>query len=142
MMGALPPDVRVRLIKLAGMLGSAFAAEREAAIGRCNDLLKLHHATWEEALTPEMVVIKAPSAPVSAAPPPPLARSWMLVVLEIQQFHMGALRVTARYNEPEFLQDIVARGRAPSPRQGKWLADIAVRCGVALWDDYDPDDYC
>jgi hypothetical protein len=130
---ALAPDVRLSLIKLAGMLGSDHAGERDAAIAKCNALLRANNATWQEALTPSAAQL-APAPP----PPPPIPRSWRAVAEELLVFHTNALRVTPRYDEPQFLQDLCDRGWAPSPRQAAWLADIARRCGLAVWDGYTP----
>jgi hypothetical protein len=129
---ALAPDVRLRLIKFAGMLGSIHPGERDAAIGKCNELLRANNATWEEALTPTPLPAPPPT------PPPPMPRSWRAVAEELLVFHANALRTTPRYDEPQFLQDLCDRGWAPSPRQAKWLADIARRCGLAVWDGYSP----
>lgn len=129
---ALAPDVRLRLIKLAGQLTAEQETVRALAALKCTELLRANGSTWEEALTPPATQL----AP--APPPPPIPRSWRAVAEELLVFHANALRVTARYDEPQFLQDLCDRGWAPSPRQAQWLADIARRCGLALWDGYRP----
>lgn len=130
----LAPDVRLRLIKLAGQLTAEQENIRALAALKCTELLRANGSTWEEALSPAPLPVPSP-APPSA---PPIPRSWRAVAEEILVFHANALRITGSYDEPSFLNDLCARGRAPTFKQAKWLADIACRCGIALWDDYIP----
>jgi hypothetical protein len=128
---ALSSDTRARLMKLAGLLASNHEGEQLAALGKCNDLLRANKATWADALSPPTQAVTIVNQP---PPPPPVPRTWRNVAEEALVFHPGALRVTDRYDEPQFLQDLLARGRAPTTRQATWLADIAHRCGLPTWD--------
>ena len=121
-------DIRMRLIRLAGMMGSVHQGERDAAITKCNELLLANGLTWAEALSPT----------ASPPPPPPIPRSWRAVAEELMIFHAGGLRLTGKSDEQQFLHNLCDRGGAPTLRQSRWLADIAQRCGVALWDGYRP----
>jgi hypothetical protein len=125
---ALDPDKRAHLIKLLGMLGSNFAGERENAGKMADELVRAAGTTWREILTPKEG--SAPAAPTVPQGP----RTWVHFIEDVIEKHYGALRSGAKYNELEFLTDMLARGLAPSPKQEKWLRDIGVRCGVPLWD--------
>jgi hypothetical protein len=55
MSAKLPPPAHaklVKLVKLAGMLGSAFDGERANAARMATDLLREYQTTWAEQLTP------------------------------------------------------------------------------------------
>jgi hypothetical protein len=125
----LPPDALARFIKLANMLSSSFPNERAVAIVKCNELLQQHRMTWEELLlAPQQI----------ASPPAAMPRTWRNVAEEILAFHPDVLR-QSRYDETQFVSDLLARGwPVLSCKQSKWLADIARRAGVPLWDGFIP----
>jgi hypothetical protein len=127
---ALAGNKLTLLVRMLGMLGTNNDHER-AVVGRKIDtLVKAEGATWPELLAPK------PAQAVATVPAGP--RQWPHVVEDILEKHIGALRKNANYDEFTFLTDILSRGLALSPRQQKWLIDIATRCGVPLWDGATP----
>jgi hypothetical protein len=121
---ALAPEALNRLIKLAGLLGSAHDGERAAAALKCSEFLALQGLTWSDLLQPPPVPVPQPG---TASGP----RTWRVVAEEILLNHYGALFAP---REIEFLTGILQRGFAPTPKQAAWLAKIARRCGVPGWD--------
>jgi hypothetical protein len=115
---------------MLGMLGSAHDGERAAAGLKIHQLITAEHVTWEELLAP-----KPGQALATVAQGP---RLWVHTVEDILEKHYSALRVTQKYNEIEFLTDVLGRALAPSPKQQKWIVDIANRCGVPLWEGCAP----
>jgi hypothetical protein len=122
---ALSDDELTRLIKIAGLFGSDRDGERSAAARMFWELLKRHD------LMPEDVLRPALTTRVVQVVQPPAPRTWRVVTDEILMNHYGALRAP---KEIEFLTGMLAKGRAPTERQAIWLTDIALRCGVPLWN--------
>jgi hypothetical protein len=120
---ALAPEALSRLIKLAGLLGSAHDGERAAAALKCSEVLAVHGLTWVDVLQP--------ASPVPQPATAPTPRTWRVVAEEILYNHYGALLVP---REIEFLTGLLQRGFAPTPKQAAWLAKIARRCGVPGWE--------
>jgi hypothetical protein len=116
----LADDARIRLVKLAGMFGSAHDGERAAAA------LKFHALQQQLGLMPEDVLRPQPPAVVMPAGP----RTWRTVCEEVLGNHFGALY---QPREVDFLTQLLAVGRAPTPRQAAWLVKICHRTGVPLW---------
>lgn len=56
----LPPAAADRLVKLAGMLGSAYDGERANAAAAATRLLEQHGTTWREILAPAQPRHRAP----------------------------------------------------------------------------------
>jgi hypothetical protein len=127
---ALPPDKLTLLIKFLGMLGSDHDGERAAAALKASALVKAAGTTWDTLLRPK------PAQAIATVPQGP--RTWAHFIEDVLEKHGGALRTGAKYDEFTFLTDMLARGAAPSPKQTKWLIDIAVRTGVPLWDGATP----
>jgi hypothetical protein len=122
---ALSDADRARLVKLARMLGSPFDGERAAAGLLIHGLLAKQGIDWAELLQPAQ-------PPAVVVPPPP--RTWAVVAEEILAARYSAVRA----REAEFLTGLLLQGWAPSEAQADWLADIAERCGIPLWDDPPP----
>jgi hypothetical protein len=127
---AIDPTKLSLLVKLLGLLGSEHAGERDTAARKASELLKDAGTTWEQLLVPQQALT------VTAVPAGP--RLWVNTVEDILEKHYSALRITQKYNEVEFLSDMLTRGLAPSEKQKKWIVDIATRCGVPLWEGCTP----
>lgn len=116
-----------RLIKLCGMMGSAHAGERDAAVGKVNAFLVEHKLTWADVLTPPPAL---PAVQVTVGDedvPPPI--TWQVVALQILQRYQPVLRGD---RELEFVQSLLQRGYGSlTPPQEKWLRDIARRAGLS-----------
>lgn len=61
----IPPELRLRLAKIAGRLGSDHEGERAAAGLMATRLLRAHNATWEDALLAVPPAILEPNPPQS-----------------------------------------------------------------------------
>jgi hypothetical protein len=116
----LADDDRVRLVRIAGMFGSAHDGERAAAA------LKFHALLQQLGLMPEDVLRPQPPAVVVPAGP----RTWRVACEEILAAHFGALY---QPREVDFITQLLADGRAPTPRQAAWISKICARTGVPLW---------
>jgi hypothetical protein len=135
----VPSDAeRVRWVKILRMLGSQFPGERAAAGLLIHELVAARGYDWAELLRPEQTPVAPPGPGTPGSPPPgPAAsstRTWSVVAEEL----LTSYYATLRPNAVEFLTDLPQRGWALSEAQADWLADIADRCGVALWEDPPP----
>lgn len=124
---ALSEGELARFIKLCGMMGSAHAGERDAAVGKVNAFLAEHKLTWADVLTPPPSL---PAVQVTVGDedvPPPI--TWQVVALQILQRYQPVLRGD---RELEFVQSLLQRGYGSlTPPQEKWLRDIARRAGLS-----------
>jgi hypothetical protein len=116
----LADDDRVRLVRIAGMFGSAHDGERAAAALKFHALLQQLGLMPEDVLCPQLPAVVAPAGP----------RTWRVVCEEVLGNHFGALY---QPREVDFLTQLLADGRAPTPKQAQWVSKICGRCGVPLW---------
>ncbi len=120
------PEDRARLIKLAGL----FSSDHD---GECVNAARMFWAFLQSrGLMPEDVLAEPPARTqvqiVQAPPLPP--RTWRVVAEEVWTSCYHGLNSRER----EFLHDILTRGWAATERQVAWLAGIAGKRGIALWE--------
>lgn len=73
----LPPDKRTRLIKLLGMLGSAYEGERANAASMIDRIMKEYKLTWTDVLGTATAAQQQPSPPAGAGEGRDDFDSWM-----------------------------------------------------------------
>lgn len=118
-MMALRPSELQKLSAILGRLGSDFAGERDAAALAASRFLRDRKLVWDQVLGAGAVVTATE----------PVQRYWKDTAEQILARHARALTDW----ELEFIQDLLRRGRAPSPRQEAKLRDIAAKTGVPAW---------
>lgn len=128
-----------RFIKLCGMMGSAHAGERDAAVVKVTAFLAEHKLTWEDVLVPPpglpAVQVSVGDRPARQPPPPQrdaygnlIAPGWQHAALHVLN---SALAVLKGDRELDFVESLLQRNRPSlSPAQEKWLRDICLRAGV------------
>lgn len=119
-MMALRPGELQKLSAILGRLGSDFAGERDAAALAASRFLRDRKLIWDQVLGAE---------PVVTATDPGGTRYWKDTAEQVLARHSRALSEW----ELQFVQDVLRRGRAPSPRQEAKLRDIAAKTGVPAW---------
>lgn len=135
---ALSESELARFIKLCGMMGSAHAGERDAAVGKVNAFLAEHKLSWTDVLVPppSLPAVRVtvgddepPATPQRDAYGNLVAPSWRHAAMYVlQQPHRGVLKGD---RELDFVQSLIQRSRQDlSPAQEKWLRDIGLRAGV------------
>lgn len=114
MPAALPQNVADRLVKLAGMLGSAFDGERANAAAAATRLLEQHGLTWREVL--------APPAPRPRGPIPTgwraVAADCLLVPELLSEWERGFLRSLQGYSRLTEKQQAVLERIAQRVQRG------------------------
>ena len=110
-----------KLVAICEMLSSSFDNERAAAALLATQLVRDNGMRWTELLHAE------PPPPVVIEPDRP--RYWREVAETLLHEHPGALSAW----EASFLQDILRRGYALSPKQEAKLRGIATKTGVPQW---------
>lgn len=116
---ALSDADRMRLIKLLGMLNSAFEGERANAGGMADRLIRERGQTWDQ------VIVKPGAQQQHHYQPPPPRRSWRDVIgdcLKLPEL------LTPR--ETEFLQSMTKWRSHPTLKQREWFEKIADRLCV------------
>jgi hypothetical protein len=117
-MGAapIPPDLRPKLAKVLGMLGSDFDGEIAAAGRRANAMIRSAGLTWDQVI--------APAAPRPEPPPHPPRRRWRRPVTPSDTAALCLMwgEVLTDW-ETDFCRSLVGRRRV-SPKQAEVLARI------------------
>lgn len=127
---------REKFVKLCGMLGSAFAGERDNAVVKVNEFLKEHNMTWLDVIVPPPEPqLPAVTVTVGDQPEPEAddVTGWRLAVLYMLQRRPDLLRKSAKWDELEFLTSLSRRPPhyVLSEAQEKWLRDICNRAGIS-----------
>ncbi|MCU0983598.1 MAG: hypothetical protein MUC89_01480 [Acetobacteraceae bacterium] len=124
----LTPEIRERLAKIAGRLGSDHEGERAAAGLMATRLLRAHNLTWSDAL-----LAAQPAPPPPPPPPPKPARRW-------NDAAHGAALAAQCLAWPEVLTEwergfcrSVAARRSLTARQQAVLARIARKARDFAW---------
>ncbi len=131
MRSADPPplrdDIRARLAKLLGMLGSAHDGEVVAAGRMADRLVREAGATWFDVVAPALPrpMRAAPSEPDDPTPTDldRIRRDWRYAAMWCLR-HGGDL---LRYKDRDFLHTIAAYRRRPSDPQLVWLQGLVER---------------
>jgi hypothetical protein len=119
-MALAPPELK-KLVQICAMLGSSYDGERANAAALADRFVKDHGLTWTDVLhaEPPTAVVIQPTTP----------RYWKDCAEAALFEHPGALSEW----ETGFLQDILQRGRALSPKQEAKVRVIAQKTGVPEW---------
>ena len=116
---ALTQPALKRLAAILERTASPFDAERLTALSLAKQLLDATGMGWADVLHAE------PPAPVVVR----ADRTWRQCAEECLYDHTQALSEW----EQGFVQDVLRRGRALSPKQAAVLRRIATTCGVPEW---------
>ena len=113
-------DLR-RLAGVLARLGSPQAGERLAAAHLAHRFIRDRNVSWSDVLhaEPPRAVVLQPTTP----------RYWRQCAEEVLFEHAGAISAW----EQGFLQSILQKGRALSPKQEAVLLRIADKCGAPTW---------
>jgi hypothetical protein len=105
----LDPDSTNRLVKLLGMLGSAYDGERASAAAKVDALVRSLGLTWRDLITPPLRI-------------PPTTTDWQRMAAFCHTRHA---QLSPR--EREFIRSMLAWRGEPTDKQSKWLIDLYVR---------------